>query len=109
MGGGISGLHGAEETARWLWNKRFAAVASDSLAFEAYPPLGPNGTPDPEAPLVLHQYLLACFGMSIGELWDLRKLSEYCKKTGRYSFMITSAPLNISRLIASPPNALAVF
>ncbi len=40
----LSGLHGTEETARWVWNKRFAAVAGDALAFEAYPPLKPDGS-----------------------------------------------------------------
>ena len=47
--------------------------------------------------------------MPIGELWDLKELSTYCKKTGRYSFMLTSAPLNHPGLVASPPNALAIF
>lgn len=42
--GTLSGLHGAEETARWLWNKHFAAVAGDSQSCEAYPPLKPDGT-----------------------------------------------------------------
>jgi hypothetical protein len=49
----LSGLHGAEETARWLWNKRFAAVASDSSSFEAFPPLKPDGAPGSIADLVL--------------------------------------------------------
>lgn len=40
----LSGLHGTEETARWLWNKRFAAAASDSNSFEAFPPLKPDGS-----------------------------------------------------------------
>lgn len=40
----ISGLHGTVDTARWVWNKHFSAVASDSAAFEAYPPLKPDGT-----------------------------------------------------------------
>lgn len=40
----LTGLHGCEETARWLWNKRFAAAASDSNSFEAYPPLKPDGS-----------------------------------------------------------------
>lgn len=31
------GLEGTEETVKWLWNKHFAAVASDTLAFEAWP------------------------------------------------------------------------
>jgi hypothetical protein len=58
---------------------------------------------------VLHQYFLSLFGMSIGELWDLKALSEHCAKTGRYTFLLTSAPLNVPGLIGSPPNALAVF
>ena len=36
---GITSVHGSDETARWFWNKRFAAVASDTPAFEAYPPM----------------------------------------------------------------------
>lgn len=31
------GLEGTEETVQWLWRKHFAAVASDTLAFEAWP------------------------------------------------------------------------
>lgn len=40
----MSGLHGCVETARWIWNKRFAAIASDSMALEAFPPLKADGT-----------------------------------------------------------------
>jgi len=47
--------------------------------------------------------------MPIGELWDLKELASYAKKTGRYSFMLTSAPLNHPGLVASPPNAIAIF
>ena len=34
----LSGVHGAEETVRWIWNHRIAAVAGDAHAFEALPP-----------------------------------------------------------------------
>lgn len=47
--------------------------------------------------------------MPIGELWDLKALSEYAKKSGRYSFLLTSAPLNHPGLVGSPANALALF
>jgi len=40
----LSGVHGAEETARWVWNHRFAAVAGDAHAFEAIPPVNPDGS-----------------------------------------------------------------
>jgi hypothetical protein len=31
--------------AKWLWNQHFSAVAGDSIAFEALPPLKENGEP----------------------------------------------------------------
>ncbi|AEO56646.1 hypothetical protein MYCTH_2301788 [Thermothelomyces thermophilus ATCC 42464] len=105
----LSGVHGTVETARWAWNRRFAAVAGDSQAFEAVPALKPDGTVGGISDLVLHPWFLNRFGMPIGELWDLKALSEYAKKTGRYSFLLTSAPLNHPGLVASPPNAIAVF
>lgn len=33
------GMDGTKESAEWLWNRHFAAVASDSWAFEALPPM----------------------------------------------------------------------
>ncbi|KAK3308370.1 uncharacterized protein B0T15DRAFT_508842 [Chaetomium strumarium] len=107
--GTLSGVHGTVDTARWVWNHRFAAVAGDAHGFEAIPALKPDGTVGGISDLVLHMWFLNQFGMSIGELWDLKALSEYCKKTGRYSFLLTSAPLNHPGLVASPPNALALF
>ncbi|KAF3055799.1 hypothetical protein GL218_06886 [Daldinia childiae] len=107
--GTISGVHGVLETAKWLWNKHFAAVAGDSWGFEALMPLKEDGTVGSPMDLFLHPWLLSMFGMSIGELWDLKALSEHCKASGRYSFLLTSAPLNIPGLVGSPPNALAIF
>lgn len=33
------GVEGTEESAAWFWNKHFAAVAGDAVAFEAFPPI----------------------------------------------------------------------
>ena len=105
----------------------FAAVAGDSIAFEVYPPQKPDGSFGGSSDLgkylcqrqlqtnemlttkVLHNYFLCLFGLNIGELWDLKKLGEYCAKAGRYTFLLTSTPMNIPGLVASPPNALALF
>lgn len=73
------------------------------------PPILPENMADTLTWLVLHPYFLSLFGLSIGELWDLKELSAYCKRTGRYSFLLTSAPLNHPGLVGSPPNALAIF
>lgn len=103
------GVEGTPESAKWHWNKRFAAVAGDAIAYEAIPPILEDGSEGTVAQLVLHQYFLALFGMHIGELWDLKALGETCKKLNRYSFLLTSSPLNVPGGIGSPPNALAIF
>lgn len=41
----IAGMHGSLESAKWIWNKHFAAVAGDAIAFEALMPLKEDGTP----------------------------------------------------------------
>ncbi|KAI8317291.1 hypothetical protein K4K59_008590 [Colletotrichum sp. SAR11_240] len=88
--GRISGMHGDLDSAKWLWNKHFAAVAGDSWAFEALLPLKEDGSTGGPNDLVLHPWLLAMFGMPIGELWDLKSLSEHW-------------------LVGSPANAVAIF
>ncbi|KAF1809940.1 hypothetical protein P152DRAFT_421986 [Eremomyces bilateralis CBS 781.70] len=94
------GVEGCPETIEWLWNNHFAAVAGDAIGFEAWPPKFPNR---------LHDHLLALWGMPIGELWDLEALSEECQRQNRWSFLLTSAPLNTPGGVASPPNAIAIF
>ncbi|KAF2843153.1 hypothetical protein M501DRAFT_966299 [Patellaria atrata CBS 101060] len=102
------GVEGSQATARWVWNQHFAAVAGDAMAFERTPAIV-NGEERGIAGLVLHPYFLSLFGLPIGELWDLKALSEYCAKKKRYTFMLTSVPLNIGGLVGSPSNALAIF
>lgn len=106
--GKACGVTGDTETAKWIWNRHFAAVAGDQLGFEHVPPIV-DGEEKGIDGLVLHPWLLSMFGMSIGELWDLKQLSETCARLGRYSFLLTSAPLNVPGAIGSPPNAIAVF
>jgi len=104
------GVEGSVEVAKWVWNQHFAAVAGDAIAFEVLPPAkdGVDGAGN-VTELVLHQYFLSLFGLNIGELWDLEALSAHCAKSGRYSFLLTSIPLNVPGGIGSPPNALAIF
>ena len=44
----------------------------------------------------LHEILLAGWGCPIGELFDLEKLAEQCKKMNRWSFFVTSEVCNVS-------------
>lgn len=95
----VPGLEAGERVARWLWDNHLGAVAADSPALEPLPP--PAGE-------FLHFYMLAMFGMPIGEMWNLEELSADCAADRRYEFFLTSAPLNVPGGVGSPPNALAI-
>lgn len=110
------GVEGSEESLSWLWDNHFAAVAGDAIGFECWPPKDPwsmlprgleSSKTDENSEM--HDFLLAGWGMPIGEMWDLEALSEECKRQKRWSFFLTSAPLNLKGGAASPPNALAIF
>ncbi|EKG21354.1 Major facilitator superfamily [Macrophomina phaseolina MS6] len=99
------GIEATREVLRWLWESGFSAVASDAASFERGPVMGPHH--DPEH--VLHQWLLAAWGMPIGELFDLDSLAEECERRGRWTFFFSSVPLKVPGGVASPPNAVAIF
>jgi hypothetical protein len=40
----LTGVRGDKETARWVWDHRFAGVASNSPFFEIFPLIGEDGT-----------------------------------------------------------------
>jgi len=44
-----------------------------------------------------------------GEMFDLEALSRTCAALKRYSFFLTSMPLNMPGGVSSPPNAMAIF
>jgi hypothetical protein len=106
------GLQNNEATVRWLYDHHFAAVAGDTVAFEAWPPPMETGTRAMNPPhydsrdillisdscftgWCLHEWLLTEWGTPIGEMWDLETLSKVCEKEGRWSFFLTSAPLHV--------------
>lgn len=94
------GVSQGEETLRFLWDQHFAAVASDTISFEAWPPQSSDDT--------LHNVLLPLWGMPIGEMFFLEDLATACASDKRYEFFLTSAPLNKLGGVASPPNCLAI-
>lgn len=97
------GVEASQELLQFLWDKQIAAVAGDSRSFEAWP------CPEENKKWHLHQWLLAGWGMPIGELWDLERLSDVAERLRRWTFFLTSAPMDVPGGVASPPNALAFF
>jgi hypothetical protein len=106
-----AGIEGTEDMLRWIWDQGFAAVAGDAVSFEVYPPKkthpGTNGTK--VQGLFMHEYLIAGWGLPIGELFDLEELSCKCQELGRWDFFVASSPLNMPGGVSSPPNCLAIF
>lgn len=89
------GLEATRATLRWLWAAGFAAAASDAPSFERGPVMGAHHDPAH----VLHQWLLAGWGMPIGELFDLEGVAAECKRQGRWAFWFGSVVLNVSFLL----------
>lgn len=84
----VIGVESSEATLRWIWDHSFAAVTGDMPAFEAYPCQNQE--------FFLHQWLLAGWGVPIGELFDLERLSKECRQRGRWTFFFSSVPLKVS-------------
>jgi len=82
------GVKSSEESLRWIWEKEFAAVAGDMPAFEALPFQSTTHW--------MHEWLLAGWGMPIGELFDLEKLAGECARLKKWTFFFSSVPLNVS-------------
>ncbi|KAL1854508.1 hypothetical protein VTK73DRAFT_8730 [Phialemonium thermophilum] len=95
------GLESSEETLRWVWDQGFAAVAGDQPSMEAWPCQNTD--------FWLHEWFLAGWGLPIGELFDLEKLSEECAKRKRWTFFFSSMPLRVPGGVASPPNGVAIL
>jgi hypothetical protein len=102
-----AGVEASQDVLRFLWDNQFAVVAGDGISWEVYPP---NDDKEREEDKVfLHEYLLAGWGMPIGEMFDLEGLVEICREEGRWKFFVTSTPFNMPGGVSSPPNCMALF
>lgn len=80
------GVEQSQEMVDFLHDNYFSAVAGDTPAFESWPT---------DKDWNHHGILLPLWGMPIGEMWDLEKLSAVCKKRQKYEFFFSSIPTNV--------------
>lgn len=92
------------ETIDWLSEKDIAAVAADTVSLEVRPTQDDAQRPGP-----VHHAALIDLGLTIGELWDLERLSVSCAREKRYEFFLSAAPLNITGAVGSLINPIAVL
>jgi kynurenine formamidase len=95
------GLEPSVATAGWLWDHRISAVAADNPALEVMQVRREEG--------FLHRRILTLLGMPIGEFFLVDELAEACAAENRWSFLFSSAPLNLPGGVGSPNNAYAVL
>jgi kynurenine formamidase len=96
-----AGLAGSEEMSRFLWDSEVAALPCDNPSVEVVPADPSVGS--------LHRRLIPHLGFAIGELFDFGPLARACRREGRYEFLFTSVPLNVTGAIGSPANAVAIL
>ncbi|BEJ10019.1 hypothetical protein CcaverHIS641_0700540 [Cutaneotrichosporon cavernicola] len=101
---GAIGVDPSPELMRWIWETGIPAVASDAFAFESWPPKSMG----PEKPCI-HEVFLGGWGLPLGELFDLRELSDKCAELNQYTFFLTTMAFNLEGGIGSPPNAQAIL
>ncbi|KAH8688473.1 hypothetical protein BGZ61DRAFT_533250 [Ilyonectria robusta] len=86
---------------QWLWDNRFAAVGGDAPAWETFPA-------DESAGFCYHEVLIAGWGCPVAELLWLEDLSKWCREQKRWTFFLSSCPLNVHGGVASPANMIAL-
>jgi kynurenine formamidase len=95
------GLH--YDTARWCHQRSVAAVAADNAAVEHL------GMAMPGVLLPFHMLALRDMGLSLGEYFDLEELAEVCGALGRWTFLLTAAPLRVTGAVGGPVNPIAIL
>ena len=90
------------QTAPWFFSHDVAAVATDNVAFEVYPP------ERDDAQLPVHLLHLVEMGMLQGQNWNLEELAEDCARDGVYEFFLSASPEPFTRAAGAPVMPVAV-
>jgi kynurenine formamidase len=100
-----AGLDGRDPALlEWIAASGIAAIVSDNLAVEFYPPKpGVPGTPY----LPLHELCLFKLGINLGEMWYLTELADWLQKNERTRFFLTAPPLRLRGHVGSPVTPIA--
>ena len=90
------------QTVPWFHAHDVAAVATDNIAFEVYPP------ERDDAQLPVHLLHLVEMGMLQGQNWDLEALADDCADDGVYEFFLSASPEPFTHAAGAPVNPVAV-
>lgn len=86
----------------WIHEHEVAALGCDGVS-----DVVPSGVPDVRLPI--HSVAIPTMGVHLLDNLDLEALAVACRDEGRWSFLLTIAPLIVWRGTASPVNPIALF
>jgi kynurenine formamidase len=89
-------------TVMWFRERDVAAVATDNLTFEVYPP------EYDDLMLPVHLLHLVEMGMTQGQNFDLEELAEDCAADGQYAFLLDASPQPFVGALGTPVNPIVV-
>lgn len=87
--------------AQWLHDREVAAVCSDNWGVEVRDPKVPGGLP-------FHSVAIRDMGMTLGEIFDLEKLSADCATDNVWEFLFAAPPLKVIGGVGTPITPLAM-
>jgi kynurenine formamidase len=90
------------DAARWFHDHDVAAVATDTYAFEQFPP------EHPDAALAVHYLHLVEMGLTQGQNWRLDDLAAACARDGRYTFLLVAPPEPVIGGTGAPVHPVAI-
>ncbi len=96
----LAGLHAS--CLPWLHEREVAMLGSDGVS-----DVHPSHVPDVRLPI--HTVGIVAMGLHLLDNLDLEALAAACRDEGRWSFLLTVAPLIVTGGTASPVNPIAVF
>jgi kynurenine formamidase len=86
----------------WLHERDVAAVATDNMTFEVYPP------EREDLAFPVHLLLLVEMGLTQGQNFDLEVLAEDCAADGVHEFLLDASPLPFERGLGGPVHPVAI-
>jgi len=87
----------------WIFERKVAAMASDTWGCE----VRPNET-EPGITQPWHWITIPIMGLTMGEIFNVRKLADDCADDKVYEFLFVSPAIPITGAVGSPTNPLAI-
>ena len=92
----------SSQSIEWFHDHDVAAVATDTITFEVYPP------ENPAVFMPVHMIELRDMGLAQGQNWALDELAADCARDGQYDFLLVATPLPLTGAVGAPVAPTAI-